>query len=222
MNTVKRLLTGVAGLLVCLSALAEDVQLPNKSPELAATAQEQLGTLADDVGLAKGSVVSDFSVKNIEGEKVDWTTLKNDAPLLVVFYRGGWCPYCNVQIRQLTEAWPEFEKRGVTPILISADKPDAAALAARTYEIPFPVLSDPDLNAHDAFNVTMELPEHLVPVYKDYGIVVEDWNGAGHRKFAVSSAFIVDGKGAVLWANSSLDYKTRPSPQQLLQVIDQL
>lgn len=206
-------------------AVVTALQMPSQLPDLDRPDTKQFGSrdVLDGkvIGLAVGMPVADFNVRDSNGAPVSLVDLRGQAPLLVIFYRGGWCPYCNVQIREMTEAWPEFEKRGVLPVLISADKPDAAAMAESLYEIPFPVLSDPELSAHDAFQVTMTLPDNLVDVYKNYGIVLEDWNGEGHRKFAVASAFLVGSGGVVQWAHSSTDYKARPSAAQLLNMLDQ-
>lgn len=198
---------------------ANELALPATLPPLNATSAAELGTL-DGAGLAAGAPVPGFTIHSHLGEPVSWADLKKNGALLVVFYRGGWCPYCNRQIRQLTETWPQFEQRKVTPVLISADKPDAAALASRTYEIPFPVLSDPELVAHGLFKVTTELDPELIPKYREYGIDLTEWNGKGHHKYAVASAFLINKQGVVVWSHSANDYKTRPSALQLLQVID--
>lgn len=203
-----------------LSVHAGDIKLPDRQPALTTTSAANLGTRDDNIGLAPGAQVRAFEIKDHTGKPISFELLREKGPLLVIFYRGGWCPYCNRQIHQLTKAWPDFKARGITPVLISADKPDAAALASRTYEIPFPVLSDPELIAHDVFEVTMKLDDALIPKYKRYGINLEDWSGQNHHKFAVSSAFIVNNKGLVEWSHSSKDYKTRPSVKQLLQILD--
>ncbi|WP_406829082.1 peroxiredoxin-like family protein [Microbulbifer sp. ARAS458-1] len=198
---------------------AEDVKLPERLPELSVTEDAALGT--GDVGLKAGAKPEDFTVRDHKGDAISLRSLvAYKAPILVIFYRGGWCPYCNVQIRQLAEAWPEFEKRGVTPVLISADKPDAGAMAKATYEIPFPVLSDPDLKAHEAFDVVVQIDDATVEKYKTYGIVLEDWSGRDHHKIAAPGIFLVNKEGVVEWAHVSKDYKTRPSVGQLLEVLD--
>lgn len=222
MNKLSATMLAAFSLLFCLAtnSYAGEIQLPQKFPELKTTSQQQLGTLDQKHGLAPGQKVGNFKIKDHFGKTTKFKTLRKDAPLLVIFYRGGWCPYCNLQIVQLTKAWPEFKKRGVTPVLISADKPDAAALASRTYEIPFPVLSDPTLIAHEAFNVVMSLDEETVKKYEQYGIFLSDWSGEAHNKFAISSAFLINKKGVIDWSHSSLDYATRPSVEQLLTVID--
>ncbi|QKX15650.1 peroxiredoxin-like family protein [Microbulbifer sp. YPW1] len=202
-----------------LTAMAQDISLPKNLPELTETSSAELGKV--ETSLKAGDKPVDFSVMTHKGEEASLQSLLSDhAPILVVFYRGGWCPYCNVQIRQLSEAWPEFEKRGVTPVLISVDKPDASAMAKATYEIPFPVLSDPELKAHEAFDVVVEIDDTTAEKYKTYGIVLEDWSGKDHHKIAAPGVFLVDSAGIVQWAHVAKDYKTRPSVGQLLRMLD--
>lgn len=185
---------------------------------LQVTAEDQLGTLDAGYGLPAGQRVPSFDAQTFRGEPTSLQALLADAPLLVVFYRGGWCPYCNVQVRQMSEAAQRFQRQGVTPVLISADRPEGAALAQTGYEIPFPVLSDPDLSAHRAFNVVLTVDESTQQKYRGFGIVLEDWSGRDHGSIAVASAFIVDRNGRILWSHSALDYKTRPSVDQLIAV----
>lgn len=201
---------------------AETLKLPEVAPPLGVTSGEKLGTNDDGIGLVPGAKVQNFVVSSHEGKPVEWDSLVKQGPLLVVFYRGGWCPYCNVQIRQLTLNYPEFKKRGVLPVLISVDETDGATLAQKTYEIPFPVLSDPNLKAHTAFNVIMEVDADTAKRYKDNGLDLEAWSGRDHHKIAISSAFLVDKTGVVRWANTSKDYRTRPSPEQLMEAADSI
>lgn len=222
MKWINTLICLLCLLMPWVSIQAKDLALPQQLPKLTTTQTEKLGTRQDKIGLAPGAKVSNFKVEDHIGNSISMAQLSELAPLLVVFYRGGWCPFCNLQIRQLTEAWPQFKQRNVMPVVISVDKPDAAALAQRQYDIPFPVLSDPDLLAHNAFEVTMKIDDEHIPKYKEYGIDVEQWSGRDHHTIAVSSAFIVAKSGEVLWSHSSLDYKTRPSVKQLLKVIDGL
>jgi peroxiredoxin len=140
--------------------------------------------------------------------------------VLLVFYRGGWCPYCNFQIHELTAAYPEYQKRGVTPVAISVDKQDEAAKAEATYTIPFPLLSDPDLAAHKAFRVIHQADEAEVAKLKGFGIDLEERSGKTHHAFAVPSLFLIDKGGVVRFAHADPEYKVRPRTKQILAAID--
>jgi peroxiredoxin len=221
---MKQLLATIALAATLASTIvaAAELELAKRTPELGVTSESTLGTNTDGIGLTANSPVPAFEIDSHEGDRVRFGDLVQQGPLLVIFYRGGWCPYCNLQIRQLTQAWPEFESREVLPVLISVDKTDGAALAQRTYEIPFPVLSDTTLAAHEAFDVVLDLDEETVEKYLGYGIDLNAWSGRSDGKIAVSSAFLVNIEGTVVWAHTDTDYRTRPSVAQLLEVIDTL
>ncbi len=226
MGMQTRWVAGLVAALTLMMAFTASAATPLTLPEpmaaskLGAPADSELGTRPDGIGLAPGAKMPAFTLANHEGATVTSEQLLKDGKrLLVVFYRGGWCPYCNLQIRQLTDAYSQFDANGVLPVLISADKVDASATVQRGYSIPFPVLSDPDLIAHDSFKVSMTMTPALYETYKTYGIDVEQWSGRDHHRFAVSSAFLVNTDGTVVWSHASLDYKQRPSIKQLLSVI---
>ncbi len=193
-----------------------------RAKETSETASAALGHLPDGVGLKVGTALPTLTLKSSKGDEVDLNALAKTGPLLLVFYRGGWCPFCNYQIRSLTKAYPDFQKRGVTPVAISVDLPSEASKTQEAYAIPFPVLTDSDLVAHKAFKVLNHLDEAGVARLKGFGIDVEAHSGQQHHTIAIPSIFMIDGQGKVAWAHADTDYKTRPSTQQLLQVIDDL
>ena len=182
-------------------------------------AADALGTREDGLGLAVGAAIPSFVIQDFRGETFSSAAIK-EADTLVVFYRGGWCPFCNFQIRELSQSHDKFKALGVSLVAISVDQPDAAAVTRNAYEVPFPVLSDPHLKAHDAFNVVLQLDAAGVARLEKYGHDIEKWSGKDHHKMAVPAVFLVrDGK--VAWAHVARDYKTRPSTEQLLAAVKQ-
>lgn len=181
----------------------------------------QLGTRPDGVGVPVGATAPDFEVRDIDGRATKLSTLNQRGALLLSFYRGGWCPYCSFEIHALTKAYPEFEKRGVTPVAISVDRPEEGSRAKATYEIPFPVLSDPDLVAHGAYRVVHKADAAETERLTSFGIDLEKASGRSHHSFAIPAFFLIDKDGRVRWAHADPDYKVRPSIEQLLAVIDE-
>jgi len=194
---------------------------PPKAKAYGNPKDEELGTLPPGIGLELGSPMPQLSINNAAGEKIDLTALASKGTLLLVFYRGGWCPFCNFQIRELSSAFAEFQGRGVTPVAISVDRMDEAAKTAALYKIPFPVLSDPDLVAHDAFRITRQAGEEEFQKLKSMGLDLEAASGKKHHRLAVPSVFVIEG-GVIKFAHAELDYKKRPSLPQLLQTLDHL
>lgn len=188
-----------------------------------ATPNERLGTLAAGLGVAVGEHAPDAIVRDADNREVHLQGLAGkDGRMLVVFYRGGWCPFCNFQIHELTVAYPEFQRRGVLPVAISVDRVDESARTRATYSIPFPVLSDPELGAHRAFRVLHHADNAEVARLKGFGMDIERASGQTHHVIAVPSMFLIDGQGVVRWAHADPDYKVRPSIAQILGVIDRV
>lgn len=122
-------------------------------------------------------------------------------------------------MRELAKEYDQLKAAGLQVIAISTDTADKAAMTGAQFDIPFPVLSDPNLIAHEAFNVVLQVDDERLESYKSKGLVLKDWSGQEHNKVAVASAFIVDQQGRVLFSHAPVDYATRPSIDQLLSVI---
>lgn len=185
------------------------------------TAPDKLGVNENGKGLKVGSLVKDYTINDINDKPYAISQTWREKPALIVFYRGGWCPFCNMQVRELSENYAKLSAAGVQTVLISADEPDKSAMISAEYNIPFPVLSDPDLLVHKAFNVVLTLDAATVEKYKGYGINLRDWSGKDHNSFAVASAFLIDRQGRVLVSHAPEDYRSRPSTEQLLNLIKQ-
>jgi peroxiredoxin len=203
-----------------LQQASAELQLPTAVQATATTSVETLGTLENKLGLKPGTSVPDFTTHTYAGDEVTLSNLLETGPIMVIFYRGGWCPFCNYQVRQVTQAYDKFQKRNVTPVLISVDETDGAMLVKEAYDIPFPVLSDSELAAHESFNAVIELDDAHYEKYKGYGIDLETWSGLTHHKMAAPAIFLVSKDNKVLWSHVAMDFKTRPSIDQLLGAID--
>jgi peroxiredoxin len=188
--------------------------------EFAATPAPRLGTLPPNIGVPVGQPAPDVTAPDAKGRDVRLGDLIKKGPILVMFYRGGWCPYCNFEIHELSQAYPEYQKRGVTPVAISVDKQDEAAKTEATYTIPFPILSDPDLAAHKAFQVLHQADDAEVAKLKSFGLDIEESSGRTHHTFAIPALFLIDKGGVVRWAHADPDYKVRPRTSQILAAID--
>ncbi|MDY6994140.1 MAG: peroxiredoxin-like family protein [Pseudomonadota bacterium] len=196
------------------------IELPQELKTVMPPADAELGQAEAGLGLAVGTQVSAFTVKTYEGKPITFNELLKQAPLLIVFYRGGWCPYCNFQVREMVQAYPQFKQAGVVPVLISVDEVHGAVLLEKTYNIPFPVLSDPDLIAHKIFQVVLTVDEATVKRYRnEFDIDLEAWSERQHHQIGIPGFFLIDKASIVQWRHVNRDYKVRPSTEQLLTVI---
>lgn len=182
----------------------------------------RVGMLAPGVGVPVGQKAPDAIVQDTHGMPVRLAEVYKKGAVLLAFYRGGWCPYCSYEIHELSVAFPEYQKRGVTPVAISVDKEDESQKTEATFAIPFPIFSDPDLRAHDAFHVVHKADDAETAKLKGFGIDLERASGRTHHSFAVPALFVIDGAGIVRWAHADPDYKVRPHTAQILAAIDAL
>ena len=199
------------------SAEITEIAKPRAYKPIEAT---QIGTRDDDLGVANGHQVGPVQITGYEGNAVALSDLWQEQPLMVIFYRGGWCPFCNMQIKELSDHYAEFEAAGVLPVLISVDKPDAASLTTQTYDIPFPVLSDQTLVAHNEFNVVNKLSDEQKQRAAGRGLDFAEWAGNDHGVIGVASSFLVDTKGVVQWSTVLKDFTKRPTKDQLIAAIN--
>ena len=184
-----------------------------------AVPEQTLGINENRKGLPLGRKIDSVEIADIDGEPYQIRQAWSKKPALVIFYRGGWCPFCNFQLRELAKEHDQLKAAGLQVVAISADTADKAAMTRAQFDIPFPVLSDPKLIAHEAFNVVLQVDDERLESYKSKGLFLKDWSGQEHDKVAVASAFIVDQQGRVLFSHAPIDYATRPSIDQLLSVI---
>ncbi len=194
-------------------------ELP-RAKEFTAVDTSKLGTLPDGIGIAVGQPAPDAELTDFDGKPTTLGSLYAEGPVLLVFYRGGWCPFCNFQVRELVEGRKRFAELGVKPVLISVDQPSASTRTRDAWHIPYPVLSDPQLAAHEAWRVVHQVDDERFSWLADKGLDLEAASGQTHHKIAVPSIFLVDG-GEVKWAHADPEYKVRPTNEQLFEVITQ-
>jgi peroxiredoxin len=188
--------------------------------EYTPTPADRLGVLAPNTGVPVGQKVPDVSGRDLDGKDVTLSSLYAKGPILLAFYRGGWCPYCNSEIHALTTAFPEYQKRGITPVAVSVDRPESEAKMKATYSIPFPVLSDSDATIIGAFRVVKNVGPDELAKMKGFGVDLESYSGKTHHEIAIPALFLIDRSGVVRWAHSDPDFKVRPSTAEILAAVD--
>ncbi len=177
-----------------------------------------LVTEASGVGLSVGTIAPSLELDNVSGKRESLQNLCAKGPTFLVFYRGGWCPFCNAQLRDLVASNAELELAGARVVAISVDSPTNEAKTQAEHGVPFPMLSDPDLRAHQAFKVVHETGTEERAALAGFGVDLAQHSGRGHQSFAVPAIFLVDREGVIRFAHVSEDFKIRPSARQLIDV----
>jgi peroxiredoxin len=192
-------------------------------PALAVMDAETARLAASDVAaraLKVGNAAPDFILPDAHGQLVRFRSLLHHGPVVVVFYRGGWCPYCNLHLRGFQRVLPQLQKLGAQIIAISPQLPDNSLSTQEMNQLAFPVLSDVGNKIARQFGIVFELSDRLLELYRQSGHALEDVNGTGgKRELPVPATFLVDCKGAIRLAHVDVDYTRRLDPDDVIETL---
>lgn len=186
------------------------------------TTAEQVALHPERAALQVGQRMPDFTLPDATGRQVSSTVLRAAGPLLVTFYRGEWCPYCNLALQALQRELPALAERGVTLVAISPEQPDHALSMQQKHALAFPVLSDAGNRVAQSFGLVFTLSPELQPVYRGFGIELPERNGDGSQTLPLPGTFLVDRGGIVRAAWVDADYRRRLEPATAIAAIDAL
>ena len=169
------------------------------------------------------TIAPSITTKDIDGKTFDLGQAIEQGPVVLVFYRGGWCPYCNRQLRRLQkEVGPELKKVNGRLVAISVDSLDESVKTQKKLSAAFIVISDPKANIVKRYNVAYTVPDHLVEKYKkNHGIDVEASSGETHHIIAIPSVFVVGPAKKITYRFAMEDYKLRAPEDQIIDAITQ-
>lgn len=198
-------------------------KIPEDALQVVISASEELGA-SGIVELApkKGDQLAEFELPNPTGTKRNLATLLADGPVVVTFYRGGWCPYCNMQLAAYQNMLPEIKAAGATLVAITPELPDASLTTTEKNELEFEVLSDEKAAYARQLGLVFTLPEELRPIYENFGINIEAHSGEGQFDLPLAATFVVDTDGTITFAKVDADYTVRAEPADIVSAVKSL
>ena len=173
-------------------------------------------------GLQVGDQLASFELPNQLGQTISLDELQGDSNIVISFYRGGWCPYCNIELCVLQQALPEFKSHGARLIAISPQLPDESMSTAEKNELSFPVLSDAGNKVAREFGLVFTLSEQLRPLYESFNIDLPATNGDKSFELPIPATFIIDSDGVVKGAFVNADYKQRMDLSDIINVLKEI
>lgn len=179
------------------------------------------GLPADAV--AVGDVLSDFTLPDATGQDVSLSELVTDGPAILVFYRGGWCPYCNLALHQYqSELVPQLPSYSARLAAISPQKPDESLTTAETHNLQFAVLSDSGARVARALGIAFEPAEDVLEAQRALGLDIRDGNADGSPELPMPTVLIVDSDRTVRYVDVQADYTSRTEVSEILAALDRL
>jgi peroxiredoxin len=166
-----------------------------------------------------GDVAPDFSLKDPEGNIVNSAHLLKRGPLVLSFYRGVWCPYCNMELQALEAAKPEFDKYGASLVAISPQTAPNSRKSVRQNKLSFPILSDVKGKVGAAFGLRFNLPNYLVELYKQLKNDLPTFNDDPSWTLPMPARYVIGQDGLILYSEVNPDYTRRPEPEDMIPVL---
>lgn len=170
-----------------------------------------------------GEKAPNFELPNPEGKTISLATLLDKGPVVVTFYRGSWCPYCNLQLRALQASLAEIHALGATLVAISPEVPDDSMSTNEINSLGFNVLTDQDATVASHYGVAWEVPAFLIEHMEvDRKLDLKKINNGNGSILPIPATFVVGTDGLVQWSYVDVDYRTRAEPEEILEALKKL
>jgi len=168
-------------------------------------------------GLFIGSKAPDFKAKDQDGNDIRLKDLLKKGKVVLVFYRGYWCPYCNRELSRLTDSLSQIQEKGATVVAVSPEKPEHIKQTVEKTKAAYPVIYDDGLKIMRGYDVEYELEETTLARYRSSGLDIEKNNGTNGKYLPVPAVYIIDKESNVTYRFFDADYKKRPSIAEILK-----
>ncbi|MDN3222950.1 peroxiredoxin-like family protein [Pseudomonas nunensis] len=160
-----------------------------------------------------------FTLKDPDGNPVSSADLLAKGPLVLTFYRGVWCPYCNMELQALQAFLPTLQEFGANLIAISPQIAANSRKSVRTNGLEFPILSDTHNDVAQAFGLRFALPDYLVELYKNLRNDLPTFNDDPSWTLPMPARYVIGRDGVIRYAEVNPDYTQRPEPEAMLDAL---
>ncbi|MEZ7493193.1 peroxiredoxin-like family protein [Pseudoalteromonas distincta] len=199
----------------------KDAKLPADVLALMNTTNEELiAQHIKDNALQIGQKVENFSLANHNGENIELADLLKKGPVIISFYRGGWCPYCNLELKALNDYLPQFKTQSAQLIAISPQLPNETLSTAQKNDLEFDVLCDVSNKVAEQFGLLFTLDERIQALYTQFGIDFEHYYGDKSFKLPLPATYVINQEGAITYAFLSEDYTLRAEPIDVMTALE--
>ena len=167
--------------------------------------------------LQEGDRAPNFRLPNAQGGSVELNALLGQGPVVLTFYRGQWCPYCNLELRAYQTLLPQLQALGANLVAVSPQTPDNSLSTAEKNDLAYPVLSDVGLHVARAYGLAFDLPSELVELYRhQWNNDLVKWNGEGGWSLPIPATYVIGQDARLALAHADADYRDRLEPEAVL------
>ena len=176
---------------------------------------------ATEKALKVGDRAPDFELPDATGKKVKLSDLKARGPVVVTWYRGGWCPYCNIALRGFHKSLPEIRAAGASLVAISPETPDNSMSTTEKNHLDYDVLSDKGNKVASAYGVSYKIPKIIADQFKGR-LDLAKYNGDDSGELPLGVTYVIDREGIIRFAFVDADYRKRAEPADVIAVLRNL
>lgn len=184
--------------------------------------QELIDSGQADRTLKAGDMVPDFVLTDSDGNDVALKDLLTKGPVVMSFYRGVWCPYCNLELQSLEQVAADIRDRGATLIAISMQGAADSRKSQEDNKLSFPILTDQNGELANKLGIRWTLQDYVVPMHEGFGVELPRIHGDGQWNLPMPARYVVDTNGTIAYSEVNPDYTRRPEPADLFPVLDKL
>lgn len=188
----------------------------------ARSTQELIATGQHERALKSGDVAPDFVLTDAEGNDIALKDLLAKGPVVLSFYRGVWCPYCNIELQALEAAAENIRAKGATLIAVSMQGAADSRKSQRDNNLSFPILTDKAGTLADKFGIRWEVQDYAIEFKKMFNVILPNIHGDGAWNLPMPARYVIDTNGAIAYAEVNPDYTQRPEPADLFPVLEEL
>ncbi len=169
-----------------------------------------------------GDIVTLPTLRTIDDLPVDLVDIAAGRPVVLLFYRGGWCPYCNTTLKAYAEALPRIEAAGGTLIAVTPESPGRAYATKHDNDLRFVIAVDRGNHFARSLGLVFTLPDELRPLYREIGIDLPTHNGDESHELPLPATYVLAPSGRVAWAHVDADFTRRADPADAVAALDRL
>ncbi len=196
-------------------------KVPVDIQETMLSATKKLGELGlSKNALKRGAKFENFEFSDIEGKDVKLYDYLNESDFLVInFYRGAWCPYCNLELKALQNSLSELNSLNARLIAVSPQSPDNSLSTKEKNELQFDVLSDFENKVAKKVGLVFSLADELKPIYKSFGIDIPTSNNEDSYELPMPATYVINKNKEIIFSFIHEDYTKRSEPKDIIDAI---
>ena len=165
-----------------------------------------------------GDAAVDAQLAGWDGNSVTLSELWKKGPVVLMWYRGGWCPYCSIQLRAMQQSLDQLEGAGATLVVLTPELPEKAKATAEANDLSMVALHDKDNAVAKKYGIVFKLPEAIVPAYRDR-IKLPEFNGNDDMELPLAATYVINQDGKITYAFLDADYKKRAEPSDVVSAV---